>query len=136
MFEYAVKFVCGRMRRGALAPGRYYTAINIHNPFRDDVKFQTKAALAGPDKVHGGKIGVGGFVSEFEVYRLEHDQALEIECMDISRRTASFVPRDFISGFYVIQSDTELDVVAVYTTQARFWGAKSIDVETISARVI
>src|SRR6266704_7028408 len=45
--EYAVKFVCGRSSGGPgapVAPGTYFTSINIHNPNRDSLIFQFKVA--------------------------------------------------------------------------------------------
>ncbi len=29
--EYAVKFICGRTEQPVVAPGEYFTAINVHN---------------------------------------------------------------------------------------------------------
>ncbi len=32
-FQYTVKYLCGEGDNGILAKGRYFTAINIHNPY-------------------------------------------------------------------------------------------------------
>ena len=42
--EYAVKVVCGAPRTDAVAPGLYFTAINVHNPYPDTVLFRKKVA--------------------------------------------------------------------------------------------
>jgi hypothetical protein len=39
-FEYAAKFVCGKPGADELAPGVYFTAINVHNPTERDVKLR------------------------------------------------------------------------------------------------
>src|SRR5206468_5066618 len=46
--EYAVKIVCGVPDRDALAPGKYFTAINVHNPSAGATKLQFKVALTTP----------------------------------------------------------------------------------------
>ena len=54
-----------------------------------------------------------GPVSKFHDAELGPDEALEIDCQDIFKlaRTDS----GFLKGFVVIESEVELDVVAVYT---------------------
>ena len=32
VFQYAIKFVCGKSNGIVAAPGEYWTAINVHNP--------------------------------------------------------------------------------------------------------
>lgn len=46
-FQYAAKFVCGRPGAGELAPGVYFTAINVHNPTGQRVRVRKKIAIAG-----------------------------------------------------------------------------------------
>ena len=52
-------------------------------------------------------------MSQFFEAKLGPDEALEIDRQDIFRHAGSQDP--FLKGFVVIQSDVELDVVAVYT---------------------
>jgi hypothetical protein len=112
-FQYAVKLVQGAApnltNASVIAPGTYFTAINVHNPSTCKlVKFRWKVAVA--DK--GGK-----HVSEISSFRnasLRPDEALEIDAVDIAR-TAGVPVNLFIKGFVVIESPCELDVVAVYT---------------------
>jgi hypothetical protein len=106
-FEYAVKFVCGAANRNApvVALGTYFTAINVHNPSKDSVKFVKKIAVALP----GQKAGP---VSKFVDAALKPDEAFEIDCPDIYKISEQ---RGFLKGFVVIQSPSELDIVGVYT---------------------
>lgn len=103
--EYAAKIICGVPDRPALAPGAYFTAINIHNPGNDSVRFRQKFAITHPGEAPGP-------ISPFSGAMLGPDQALEIDCTDIARRSRE---RGFIKGFAIIQSPTDLDIVAVYT---------------------
>jgi hypothetical protein len=124
-FEYATKIVCGVPDRPAVAPGAYFTAINIHNPGRDSVRFRQKFATT-----RGGE--VPGPISPFSGAILGPDQAMEIDCTDAMKRSRE---RGFIKGFAVIQSQSELDVVAVYTAaQSLRTPVVALDVEHVPAR--
>ena len=105
-FQYAVKFVCGKSDGEVVAPGNYFTAINVHNPTYDGIRFRKKVAVALPGEQPGP-------VSNFFDAKLGPDEALEIDCQDIFKHASSDAP--FLKGFVVIESDVELDVVAVYT---------------------
>ena len=111
VFEYAVKVVCGTIPRATaetpLAVGRYYTAVNIHNPARATAVLRFKTAIAGR--------GQPGRVSPFETMILESDQALEFDCAQIHRQGRA----EWVKGFFVIHSSHELDVVAVYTASGK-----------------
>jgi subtilisin family serine protease len=115
-FQYAAKFVCGRSTGEAVAPGIYFTAVNVHNPTNEAVRFRKKVAVALPGERPGS-------VSEFSDAKLGPDQAFEIDCQDIRRHAQT--REGFLKGFAVIESDVELDVVAVYTA------AREVQVETI-----
>jgi hypothetical protein len=108
-FQYAAKFVCGKASADELAPGAYFTAINVHNPTEHDVEFRKKIAVAGRREEPG-------LVSEFFDARLGPDEALEIDCPDI--RELARADSDLLKGFVVLESDVELDVVIVYTAAA------------------
>lgn len=124
-FEYAVKFICGKPDFPVVAPGQYFTAINVHNPIDETVSFRKKIAVALP----GEKAGP---ISKFFEARLKHDQALEIDCPDIMKHAEART--EFLKGFVVIQSKFELDVVAVYTTAE--WHVESIHTERVAHRII
>lgn len=106
-FEYAIKFVCGKPEAPVVAPGEYFTAINVHNPSYRPVAFRKKIAVALP----GEKAGP---ISPFFEAGLKPDEAFEIDCPDILRH-AGRQQQVFLKGFVVIETPSELDVVAVYT---------------------
>ncbi len=131
--EYAVKFVCGTNARPlspAAAAGTYFTAINIHNPFSDAAPLVHKVALAEP----GRPTRPSPITSPF---RIGYDEAVEIDCPQIDRllTAAGIAHGPFFTGFYVIQSQTELDVVAVYSAAPSRTGAvTSIHTERVPVR--
>jgi hypothetical protein len=106
VFQYAVKFVCGRSRGKVVAPGEYWTAINVHNPTSEGIKLRKKVAVALPGEKPGP-------VSRFEDAKLGPDEAMEIDREDIFKH-AEF-REEFLKGYVVIESKVRLDVVAVYT---------------------
>ena len=114
--EYAVKFVCGTNtapgQSSTLAAfGKYYTAVNIHNPNRENV-VTYKIAIAA----HGKPGPMTPFQPAME---LRYDQAFDVDCRLITARVQQagipLPPAIFFTGFLVVQSRAELDVVAVYT---------------------
>jgi hypothetical protein len=131
-FEYAVKLICGaaipakgQPDPGVVAHGVYYTAINVHNPGKEPVEFVKKIAQALP----GEK---AGRVSRFFSASLKPDEALEIDCPDILKL---FDAGGFVKGFVVIQSKSELDVVAVYTAAPSATGTVvTLELERVPAR--
>lgn len=114
--EYAVKFVCGTntapgQSSTLVAFGKYYTAVNIHNPNRRN-QLTYKVAVAAQGKP--------GPMTGFQpVMDLSYDQALDVDCRLIRARIEQagipLPPAIFVTGFLVVQSRQELDVVAVYT---------------------
>lgn len=111
-FQYAVKIVCGAIKeKGSLPPGDYKTKINIHNFSRCDcVTFRWKVAVGYPHL----KIGP---ISDFAEATLCADEALEIDCADIMKQLGGKIP-GHIEGWLVIETPSELDIVAVYGTAA------------------
>lgn len=105
-FQYAVKFVCGKSPGRVVAPGLYFTAINVHNPTEKPIRFQKKIAIALPFEKSVKP-------TKFFDAKLDRDEALEIDCPDILRHLEA--RPSFVKGFVVIESESELDVVAVYT---------------------
>ena len=108
VYQYPVKFVCGKGDGTILPKGYYHTAINIHNPSYKGVTFRKKFAVALPGKA--------GKVTKFFDVNLGPDEAIEIDSPEIMKRTGS---KDFVKGFAVIESDVYLDVVAVYTAAGK-----------------
>ena len=125
IFQYAAKFVCGKSAGEVVAPGAYFTAINVHNPLYVDVRFRVKVAVGLP----GLKPGP---VSKFHAAKLGPDEALEIDGPDIFRLTDH--KAEFMKGFVVIESETELDVVAVYTAAGKDGQVETLHTERVPPR--
>jgi hypothetical protein len=124
-FQYAAKFVCGRPEAEELAPGQYFTAINVHNPTERDVALRKKIAVAGRGERPGP-------VSNFVDARLGPDEALEIDCPDI--RAHAGVDDALLKGFVVIESGVEFDVVAVYTAAGDSGQVQTLHMERVPPR--
>ncbi|QRN98948.1 hypothetical protein JRI60_07930 [Archangium violaceum] len=124
-FQYAAKFVCGKSDGEVVAPGTYFTAVNVHNPTSTTIRFSVKVAVGLP----GLKPGP---VSKFHDARLGPDEALEIDTRDIFKIATT--RGDFLKGFVVIQSETELDVVAVYTAAGREGQVETLHTERVGPR--
>ena len=60
------------------------------------------------------------------------DEALEIDCPDISK--LAHTDAGFLKGFVVIESEVELDVVAVYTAAGRDEQVETLHTERVPAR--
>lgn len=129
--EYAVKLVCGRTaEEGGFVPGAYATAINVHNPMRENgLVFKIALAnLAHPGPMTGFSPGMG----------LHYDQAVEFDCRFAAHWLTDnhiAVP-SFFSGFFVIQARSQLDVVAVYTAGAPGGPVASIHTERVPVRLV
>jgi hypothetical protein len=124
-FQYAIKFVCGKTDAGIMAPGHYFTAINVHNPNDRGIRFRKKFAIALPGEQPGP-------VSKFYNAKLGPDEAFEIDCPDIFRRANA--REGFLKGFAVIESALELDVVAVYTAAGGTGRVETMELERVKPR--
>ena len=127
--QYAVKFICGKSPGDILAPGDYFTAINVHNPNSGDIELRKKFAVALPRQEAGP-------VSEFVGARLGSDQAMEIDCPEIREliRQLTGFSADLIKGFVVIETTVELDVVAVYTVMGTTGAIEALFLERVPPR--
>jgi hypothetical protein len=128
-FEYAVKFICGAAPQAGqpvvVARGVYFTAVNVHNPGKETVEVVKKFAIALPNEK-------AGRISPYAAAVLKGDEAMEIDCGDILRHLDA---GGFVKGFAVIQSKTELDVVAVYTAAPSATGTVAVlEMERVPAR--
>ena len=129
--EYAAKYVCIddpqtlEEAPSLVAPGTYWTAINIHNPTPHEVRVYWKVAGAGPD-------GQCGRMHGFFPMNLGPDCATRIDCSTIAARVG--LDPTTIDGFVVIRSGVELDVVAVYTAAGPDGAVGNLDVERVPPR--
>jgi hypothetical protein len=122
--QYAAKVMCGKSNRPGVAPGVYYSAINVHNPGRDSVQFRYKFALTGLNAQPGP-------ITPWIPASLRYDQAVEIECTDSLMR----VGRGFAKGFLVIETTgEELDVVGVYTVVGNTNRVQALAIERVPVR--
>jgi hypothetical protein len=124
-YEYAVKFVCGKSAGTVVAPGAYFTAVNVHNPAHAPAALRVKVAVALPGLTPGP-------VSKFIGAKLGPDEALEIDGPDIMKIAGS--KAEFLKGFAVIQTASELDVVAVYTAADKDGQIETMHTERVPAR--
>ena len=125
-FRYAVKFICGKSIGDVVAPGEYWTAINVHNPSSERTKFRKKIAIALPNEEAGP-------VTDYFFAKLGPDEALEIDNKDIFKHAEK--KGRFLKGFVLIESDVNLDVVAVYTVAGRDRRVEAIFIEHVSPRL-
>jgi hypothetical protein len=131
IFQYAAKLVCGKSTGKIVAPGEYFTAVNVHNPTYKTVGLRAKVAVA----LQGLQ---SGSISEFHDAELGPDGALEIDCPDIFNpeifKFSEPIKRGFLKGFVVIESEVELDVVAVYTAVGSEKLVETMHMERVPAR--
>jgi hypothetical protein len=120
-YQYAAKYVCGTptgatVSAGVVAPGKYFTSVNVHNPGNEPVAFLKLFDIALPNEQQGGRI------SEPVKATLKPQEAFEIECADILKHLDAI---GFAKGFVTLESPSVLDVVAVYTASASTSGGIS-----------
>jgi hypothetical protein len=131
-FQYAVKVACGEVKPGnntPVAPGRYWTAVNVHNPDKcKDANFRLKVGIA--------QLNLQSPVSQYYgPFALRPDGMVEFDCLVIrfiAGQIVSPAPA-FVKGFMVIECDRALDVVAVYSGSAGSTTANSFSTERVPA---
>lgn len=124
-FQYAVKLVCGQSAGTVVAPGTYFTAMNVHNSTYKEMRFRAQIAVALPGLTPSP-------VSKFFDADPGPDEALEIDSPDIFKHAETTAA--FLKGFVVIESDVELDVVAVYTAAGKNGQVDTLHTERIPPR--
>jgi hypothetical protein len=132
-FQYAVKIVCGEIKPAdntPLAPGRYWTAVNVHNPDKcKDAHFRMKLGIAQLNLLSPVTQYLGPFA-------LRPDGLFELDCpfIKLMAGLAVFPAPAFVKGYLVIESDIALDVVAVYSGSAGT--SNSFHTERVPARCV
>ena len=126
-FQYAAKFVCGTSKEFTpVANGQYETVVNVHNPGKK-TKFRFKLAVAEPGK--------DGKIFPFHDAAIDEDAAQYYDCKVVRAVFGIGAVPALFEGFFVIQSETSLDVVAVYTTNdSSGKGVPVIEVERVFER--
>lgn len=126
--QYAAKVTCGPMQHlhsgNAFQPGDYTTAVNLHNPGAAATKFHYKFASAG--------IAQDGTISQFVDSSIGADAVQVFDCAIFSSLAKTTGP---IDGFFVVETNQDLDVVSYYTMSS---ATKSVAlaVNTVPARTI
>jgi hypothetical protein len=130
--QYAVKLLCGPSEKTSsgkpdsrVAPGRYFTTVNLHNPSGRRVTARFKVAVALPGKP--------GPISRFVSFVVGPDDAISIDCAQLLDRLG--VTSGFNDGFIVVESEGELDVVAVYTAAGATGKVETLGTERVPGRL-
>jgi hypothetical protein len=135
MRVYSAKFLIGELRpsekgEGPFAPGRYTTAINVHNPNGDVVRFRKKAVLLATP----GKPTPPSRADYQVLAALEPDWGVAIGAGEIRDELIGEDTTAFIEGWVVIEvfaPACEIDVVAVYTVAPLDGGQTSLSVDRV-----
>lgn len=131
--QYAVKFLCGKApgadSAAVVAPGQYFTAVNVHNPARTGIGFIKKVAIANAFQKPGK-------VSKWVEGKLDADEAMEVDCRELARM-GGVTPGTLFGGYLVFETKegTELDIVAIYTA-ASGPGVTSLHTERVPRRQV
>jgi len=123
--QYSAKFVIGNSNGDILAPGQYFTAINVHNPTAQAITIRKRFAIALPSEKPGP-------VSQFVSTTIPPGAAIEIDTRDIHRNTNT-PPGAFVKGFVQIISSGRLNVVAVYTAAGATQRIETMHMERVPA---
>jgi CARDB len=121
---YDVKIVCGKEEGRVVAPGAYWTAVNLLNPGDEPVRVDARVATALPGFTMGP-------LSPPKTAGLDPDYAMELDCPSLMEIAEA---RDFLKGYVTIRATGELVIVAVYTQADREGRAVSVDIERVPPR--
>jgi photosystem II stability/assembly factor-like uncharacterized protein len=114
------------LRDKRVAPGTYFTSINIHNPGEKPILGRMKVAVAAPN-------GKPGSISRFVAFKLGPDEAMSIDCEQLYREFG--IKPEFTDGFVVIEGEADLDVIAVYTAAGASGRVETLKTERVPARL-
>lgn len=129
---YSAKFVCGKATNTEIAtftvaPGSYFTAINVHNPTATNATIRKRFSVGRPSEQPGQ-------LSNFASTNLPPARTMLIECRDIYGHLGINQLGTFIEGVVEIRANVELDVVGVYTAAPPNGGVSSITMERVPKR--
>jgi len=120
--------------RYGVAPGIYFTSINIHNPsLTDTITIYKQAVVAPPES---GEVLIGILdPPTTQTYTLGPGRAVEVDCDDIlylvTGSTGTLV--SFIEGYVSVFAAGPLDVKGVYSSYLAA-GGLTLDTMTITPR--
>jgi len=127
-WKYVVKVVCGKADGEILSPGRYYTAVNVHNPGRARAVLRKTISTALPGERVGRVVNAGRAA-------LEPYESFEIDCADL-QDYLKLQGCCFVKGFLVLESASPLEVVAVYSATGGDDHVESIHTERVPAVLV
>ena len=144
LFLYSINFICGELKDDCcgcapVRPGRYSTAINIHNYHPSEAPVLKRgiplvlagAAIAREPNFKGP--------ATTEIIRLAAHSATMDDCCRLQQLlfgAPAAGPMPLTIGILEIVSTVDLAVTAVYTASDCDGGAPSIDVQQIAAKVL
>jgi len=125
--RYVAKFVCGRPTTTetsslAVAPGTYFTAINVHNITGNATANLRKRFSAGQISEKVGR------VSDFVSVSIPAGNTILIDCRDILVRIGA---PPFAEGVVEIFSSVDLDVIGVYTTAGGGGAVTTMEIDRV-----
>jgi hypothetical protein len=128
--RFSAKFVCGRPTATetgslAVAPGTYFTAINIHN-------LSTNATAGLRKRFSFGLISERpGRMSNFISASIPAGQTILIDCREI---LGSVGGPPFAEGVAEILSNVDIDVIGVYTTVGASGQVTTMEIDRVPRR--
>jgi hypothetical protein len=133
IYQYAVKVIQGGIQVDSkikpIGIGSYFTSVNVHNPLRHNVKYAVKMAVSGSN-------GKTSTISNFHIFKIGPDAVTEFDSMGFSSLLGGALP-PFLEGYFVIESEEELDVVGIYTGgEIKDGSLEALHMERVPARVI
>ena len=149
-FQYRASYLCGEAvatiaasLRGGVRPGRYATAITVHNPYDEAIQFSARRSISFP-VAEGGVISgspIPGPVSFLLDWNLSPHESVMIDCDDL--KDFQFPPQPPIlavgptpsAGSISVESAWSLDVGVVYTSGQNDAETTSISTQEVKERV-
>lgn len=136
-YKYSAKFVCGDGYTSStnkwpiVAPAKYFTAVNLHNPQTTTFNITKRIVVALPED----QMYISPFRERTYPY-FKPEYAFEMDCSDIYNLTdGKFKAPQFIKGFAIITSPKPLDVTTVYSSIGQNQDV-TLDVETVNPKAI
>jgi len=99
----------------------------VHNPSNSTAAIRFKFASTPG-------VGRASAISRFAEIKLNPDQTISLDCAQVYELLAA--KPGFIDGFAVIESNVELDVVAVYTAAGEHGQVAALQTERVPVRNI
>lgn len=128
VWRYTVKFLSGHSDGSLLAKGDYFTAITLHNPHSEKIRFRWKVAVS--------ESGIKpGFVPEFKFDSLGPDAILEITCAEMCNEV-DLPQNDVYKGVIILESTAELNIAAIYTAAGAGGHVVEFKYEDVMPRVM